>query len=166
MWVFVKVLQTFMCRLHPGKQSKCSTSLTCGVAFPRETGWRSTRMCCSISPKKRRWDVVSRRIATIPTAERLTQYSVILTVLFDFLRRSKQSSWERGTGKLWRTFWTTWPTWRTGPPGLKLSSICWTTLRLLRTRSCRVRWLPLFCSSSVVFICGGGKKLFCFDRHG
>lgn len=52
--------------------------------------------------------------------------------------RSKPSSSERGTGKLWRTFWTTWPTSHTVPPGLRPSSTCWTTLPLQRMKSCRV----------------------------
>lgn len=52
--------------------------------------------------------------------------------------RNKPSSWGRGTGKLWRTYLTTWPTSRTAPHGPRPSSICLTTPRLQKTRNYRV----------------------------
>lgn len=52
--------------------------------------------------------------------------------------RNKPSSWGRGTGKLWRIFWTIWPMWRTELRGLRHSSTYWITPPLLKMRSYRV----------------------------
>lgn len=62
-----------------------------------------------------------------------------IAALLHFLLRNKPNSYERGTGKLWRTSLITWLMSLTALLGQRLSSIWWTTLRLQKMRNFRVR---------------------------